>query len=119
MPSWSSQVGLYQQVNDSGPASSLCPWYMVLLARDLNDGTANIGGLSGGAVSYLGNSFVDLHGYGPKLQGILGAAAYCNFSGSTGGDWPSDLWPARATTNVVVGTAPTNSTVDISTVFLN
>ncbi|KIM71917.1 hypothetical protein PILCRDRAFT_82347 [Piloderma croceum F 1598] len=119
MPSWASQVQLYQQVNDSGPASSLCPWYMVLLARDLNDGTANIGGLSGGAVSFLGNSFVDLHGYGPTLQGILGAAAYCNFSGSTGGDWPSDLWPARATTNVVVGTAPTDGTVDISTVFLN
>ena len=42
---------MYQQVNDTGPYSSLGPWYMVLLARDLDDGTANIEGLSGSAVS--------------------------------------------------------------------
>lgn len=119
MPSWSSQVQLYQLVNDTGPYSSLSPWYMVLLARDLDDGSANTGGLSGGAVSYLGNSFVDLHGWGPVLQGILGAAAYCNFSGSTGGDWPNGSWPFPTTRNVVVGTGPKNGTIDLGTVFLN
>ncbi|KIJ97062.1 hypothetical protein K443DRAFT_133926 [Laccaria amethystina LaAM-08-1] len=120
MPSWSSQVQLYQQVNDTGPASSLSPWYMVMLVRDLDDGTANIQRLSGSAVTYLGNSFLDLHGYsGPVLQGVLGAAAYCNFSGSTGGNWPSVTWPARTTTNVVVGKGPYNGVIDISTVFLN
>jgi len=119
MPSWNSQVQLYQQVNDTGPASSLCPWYMVLLARDLHDGTSHIGGLSGSAVSYLGDSFLDLHGLGTVLQGVLGAAAYCNFRGSTGGNWPSSSWPWQATTNVVVGTAPNNGTIDLSTLFLN
>ena len=120
MPSWSSQVQLYQQVNDTGPASSLSPYYMVMLARDLNDGGANMQGLSGSAVTYLGNSFLDLHGYnGPVLQGVLGAAAHCNFSGSTGGNWPSVTWPARTTTNVVVGKGPYNGMIDISTVFLN
>ncbi|TDL16444.1 hypothetical protein BD410DRAFT_795379 [Rickenella mellea] len=119
MPTWSSQVGLYHQVNDSGPASTLSPWYMVLLARDLNDGTSNIQGLSGKAVAYLGNTFVDLHGYGPVVQGILGAAAYCSFTGSTGGDWPSNPWPSQNTTNVIVGTQPANGTTDLSTIFLN
>jgi hypothetical protein len=120
MPSWSSQVQLYQQANDTGPASSLSPYYMVLLARDLDDGTSNIQGLSGSAVTYLGNSFLDLHGYnGPVLQGVLGAAAYCTFSGSTGGSWPSATWPARTTTNVVVGKGPYDGVIDISTVFLN
>lgn len=120
MPTWSSQVQLYQQVNDTGPASSLSPYYMVLLARSLDDGTSNIQGLSGSAVTNLGNSFLDLHGYnGTVLQGVLGAAAYCSFSGSTGGNWPSATWPARTTTNVVVGKGPYNSIIDISTVFLN
>lgn len=119
MPSWGSQVQLYQQVNDTGPNSNLSPWYMVLLARDLVDGTANTVGLSGGAVTYLGPAFVDLHGYGPVLQGILGAAAYCNFSGSTGGNWPSGSWPFRQTKNVVVGTGPKNGTIGLDTVFLN
>jgi hypothetical protein len=119
MPSWSSQIQLYQQVNDSGPASSLCPWYMVLLARDLGDGTSNIEGLAGSAVSHLGESFLDLHGYGPTLQGVLGAAAYCHFNGLTGGGWPNISWPARPTTNVVVGRGPQNGTVDVGTLFLN
>jgi len=120
MPSWSSQVQLYQRVNDTGPASSLSPYYMVLLARDLDDGTSNIQGLSRSAVTHIGNSFLDLHGYnGTVLQGVLGAAAYCTFSGSTGGNWPSATWPARTTTNVVVGKGPYNGIIDISTVFLN
>ena len=120
MPSWSSQVQLYKLINDTGPASNLSPWYIVQLARDLNDGSANMQGLSGSAVTYLGNSFLDLHGYnGPVLQGILGAPAYCTFSGSTGGSWPSATWPARTTTNVVVGKGPYNGVIDISTVFLN
>ncbi|EDR01077.1 uncharacterized protein LACBIDRAFT_333588 [Laccaria bicolor S238N-H82] len=120
MPSWSSQVQLYHQVNETGPVSSLSPWYMVMLARDLDDGGANMQGLSGSAVTYLGNSFLDLHGYSaPVLQGILGAAAYCNFSGSTGGTWPSVTWPAPTTTNVILGKGPYDGDIDISTAFLN
>jgi len=92
---------------------------MVLLARDPNDGTSNIEGLSGEAVKFLGNSFLDLHGYGPVLQSVVGAAAYCTCNGSTGGDWPSNPWPANSTTDVVVGTPPMNETIDLSTVFLN
>ena len=60
MPEWGSLVMLYQQVNDTGPASSLGPWYMVLLARDLDDGGSNIGGLTGSAVTYLGATFLDV-----------------------------------------------------------
>lgn len=119
MPTWYSQVMYYQQVNDSGPASSLSPYYMVLLSRDLNDGTANIQGLAGSAVDYFGAFYLDLHGYGPVIQGVLGAAAYCNFSGSTGGDWPDISWPARNTTNYFVGNGPENGTVGVATLFLN
>jgi hypothetical protein len=86
MPEWGSIVYLYQQVNESGPASSLSPWKVVMLSRDLNDGTANLNGLAPDAVTYLGNSYLDLHGYAaPQLQGVLGAAAWCQFQGSTGG----------------------------------
>src|SRR5271170_1629274 len=113
MPSWGSQVQLYQQLNDSVAYSSLSPWYIVLLARDLVDGTANTLGLSGAAVTYLGPAYVDLHGYGPVLQGVLGAAAYCNFSASTGGGWPSGSFPAPNTTNVIAGTPPHNGTIDL------
>jgi len=65
---------------------------VVALGRDLGDGTANFGGLAPDAVTYLGNSYLDLHGYStPQLQGILGAAAWCQFNGSTGGTWPEEL----------------------------
>jgi hypothetical protein len=116
MPEWGSIVHLYQQVNDSGPASSLSPWIVVMLARDLDDGTANFNGLAPDAVVYLGNSYLDLHGYGPILQGVLGAAAWCQFTGSTGGQWPDVLWPpVNHTSNVVIGTVidgrPTTGTV--------
>lgn len=106
MPTWGSIVHLYQQVNESGPASSLSPWIVVALARDLNDGTANFGGLAPDAVTYLGESHLDLHGYAtPLLQGVLGAAAWCHFNGSTGGTWPEELWPPlNHTSNVVIGT---------------
>jgi hypothetical protein len=106
MPEWGSIVHQYQQVNESSPASSLCPWIVVALGRDLGDGTANFGGLAPDAVTYLGNSYLDLHGYStPKLQGILGAAAWCQFNGSTGGTWPEELWPPlNHTSNVVIGT---------------
>ena len=53
MPEWGAVVHLYQQVNDSGPASSLSPWIIVMLARNLDDGTANFGGLAPDAVTYL------------------------------------------------------------------
>jgi hypothetical protein len=104
MPDWGSVVHLYQQVNESGPASSLCPWIVVMLSRDLNDDTANFGGLAPDAVVYLGASYLDLHGYGPTRQGVLGAAAWCEFQGSTGGQWPDELWPPlNHTSNVVIG----------------
>jgi hypothetical protein len=106
MPAWGSIVHPYQQINESGPVSSLSPWIMVALARDLDDGTANFGGLAPDAVTYLGNTYLDLHSYTtPQLQGILGAAALCQFTGSTGGTWPEELWPPlNHTSNVVIGT---------------
>lgn len=106
MPEWGSIVHLYQQFNGSGPLSSLSPWKVVMLARDLDDGTANFNGLAPDAVTYLGNSYLDLHGYSaPQLQGVLGAAAWCQFQGSTGGQWPDELWPPlNHTSNVVIGT---------------
>ena len=119
MPSWNSQVHLYQQVNDTGPASSLCPWYIVVLSRDLQDGTSNVVGLSLNAVRPLGDYYLDLHGYGPVLQGLLGSAAYCNFSGSTGGTWPNISWPTRASKNVIIGSGPENGTLGMATLFLN
>jgi hypothetical protein len=104
MPQWNGLVHMYQQVNDSGPFSSLSPWVIVMLTRDVNDGTAHFDGLANDAVTDLGASYVDLHGIGPSKQGILGAAAYCEFEGSTGGGWPNDLWPPRGqTTNFVTG----------------
>lgn len=45
MPAWNSVVHLYQQVNETGPYISICPWLVVMIARDLNDGGAHIGGL--------------------------------------------------------------------------
>ena len=119
MPTWSSQIQLYQQVNDTGPASSLAPYYIVLLARDLDDGTSNTNGLAGSAVEYLGNFYLDLHGHGPTVQGVLGAAAYCDFGGSTGGNWPDISWPIRNTTNYFVGPGPVDGRFGVSTLFLN
>jgi hypothetical protein len=119
MPEWGSVVHLYQQVNESVPASSLCPWKVVMLARDLDDGTANFGGLAPDAVTYLGNSYLDLHGYGPIVQGVLGAAAWCQFNGSTGGQWPDEFWPPlNYTTNVVIGTV-VNDRPTMATALLN
>ena len=103
MPAWNSVVHLYQQVNQTGPASSICPWIVVMIARDLDDGGANIGGLSGNAVTYLGNSYLDLHGYGPIVQGVIGAATLCEFEGSTGGTWPDGLWPPHNSSNTILG----------------
>jgi hypothetical protein len=105
MPQWNGLVHMYQQVNDSGPFSSLSPFVIVMLTRDVNDRTAHFDGLADDAVTVLGSSYVDLHGAGPVLQGILGAAAYCEFEGSAGGGgWPNDPWPLRGqTTNFVAG----------------
>jgi hypothetical protein len=50
MPKWGAIVHLYQQVNDSGQQSSLSPWKIVALSRNLDDGTANFGGLAPSAV---------------------------------------------------------------------
>ena len=106
MPQWNGVVHMYQHWNDSGPLSSLSPWTIVMLTRDVNDGTAHFDGLADDAAGFIGNTFVDLHGYAqPELQGILGAAAYCEFEGSAGGGgWPNDVWPPRGqTTNFVAG----------------
>jgi hypothetical protein len=105
MPQWNAVVHIYQQPNDTGPVSSLCPWIAVMVNRDLNDGQADFVGLADDAVTFLGNSYLDLHGYSqPVYQGITGAAAYCVFDGSTGGQWPNELWPPRGhTSNFVIG----------------
>src|SRR5277367_5967760 len=119
MPEWGSVVHLYQQINETGPYSSLSPWIVVMLARDLNDGTANMRGLASDAVTHLGESYLDLHGYGPILQGVLGAAAWCEFRGSTGGQWPDELWPPlNHTSNVVIGTV-INDRPTMGTAMLN
>jgi len=119
MPTWTSQVLLYQQVNDTGPWSHLTSGYLVLLARSLQDGSSNTKGLSGNAVQSLGSFYLDLRGYGAIPQWVIGAAAYCNFSGSAGGGWPDINWPVWNTTNVVVGPGPVNGTYGMSTIFLN
>jgi hypothetical protein len=92
-----------------------------MLSRNLNDGTSNFKGVASDAVTLLGSSYVDLHGYGPILQNILGAAAYCEFVGDVGGEWPdpSTLWPPlNQTTNVVFGPV-LNGRPLLSTVLLN
>jgi len=102
MPQWNPIIHMYQQWNDSGPLSNLSPWILVMLNRDIND----FAGLADDAATYLGNSSVDLHGYPqPVYENITGAAAYCEFDGSTGGQWPDELWPSRGdTSNFVIGT---------------
>jgi len=112
-------VHLYQQANETSALSSLSPWITVMLSRDLEDGSANFAGVAGDAVTYLGNGFVDLHPYGPRVQRILGAAAYCEISGDVGGEWPDILWPPlNHTSNVVFGPV-VNDQPRISTVLLN
>ena len=47
---------------------------------------------------------MNLHGYGPTLQGVLGATAWCEFNASAGGEWPSLSWPSlNRTSNVFFG----------------
>jgi hypothetical protein len=119
MPEWHSVVHMYQQFNETGsPLSSLSPWIVVMLTRDLDDGNADFGGLAPGTTAYLGNSYLDLHGYGPTLQGVRGAAAWCHFNGSTGGQWPTDLWPLLNTSNTVIGSV-IDDRPTLGTVLLN
>jgi hypothetical protein len=105
MPQWSPVVHIYQRPNDTGPVSSLCPWIAVMLNGDPGEGQVNFVGLANNGATFLGNSYLDLHGYPqPVYQGIIGAAAFCVFDGSTGGQWPDDLWPQRGnTSNFVIG----------------
>lgn len=120
MPEWGAIVHLYQQVNDSGQQSSLSPWKIVALSRNLNDGTANFGGLAPSAVTFLGNSYLDLHGYGPVLQGVLGAAALCEFNASTGGQWPDGSWPSLGgTSNIFFGPVTRGDRPTTATALLN
>jgi hypothetical protein len=118
MPEWGSVVHLYQQVNDSGPASSLSPWIVVMLSRNLGDNTANFKGVALDTVTSLGAAWLDLHGYGPVVQNLLGAAALCEFDGSTGGMWPNLLWPSLNSSNTVIGTV-FNDRPTIATTLLN
>jgi hypothetical protein len=105
IPQWSPVVHIYQRPNDTGPVSSLCPWIAVMLNGDPGGGQVDFVGLANNGATFLGNSYLDLHGYPqPVYQGIIGAAAYCVFDGSTGGRWPDDLWPQRGnTSNFVIG----------------
>ena len=89
-----------------------------MLSRNLNDNTANFAGVALDTVTDLGSTYVDLHGYGPVVQGILGAAAYCEFSGTTGGQWQDGLWPPINTTNTVFGTL-VNDRPTAATMLLN
>ncbi|KAN0095245.1 hypothetical protein V8E51_015956 [Hyaloscypha variabilis] len=75
MPDWDSIVHIYQKSTGTGPISDLNPFIAVMLAQR------------------------------PVLQKIVGAAAWCEFNGSTGGQWPDILWPSlNHTSNVVLGT---------------
>jgi hypothetical protein len=86
MPQWSPVVHIYQRPNNTGPVSSLCPWIAVMLNGDPGEGQVDFVGLANNGATFLGNSYLDLHGYPqPVYQGIIGAAAYCVFDGSTGG----------------------------------
>jgi hypothetical protein len=105
MPDWDPVVHLYQQSNGPGPISNLNPFIAVMLAQSQDDGTASLRGLAPDAVTYLGEGYLDLHGQGAVPQRVLGAAAWCEFNGSTGGRWPDVLWPPlNHTSNVVLGT---------------
>lgn len=84
----------------------------------MNDGEANIGGLAGGAVTYLGNSYLDLHGYGPMLRGVIGAAALCEFEGSTGETWQDGLWRPHNSSNTILGEL-VNDQPTLATAMLN
>jgi hypothetical protein len=106
MPEWEAIVKLYKGYNDtSHAASNLAPWVAVYL--EVYGGTSNStsGPLAPDALTYLGVTYVDLWGYGPIQQGIAGAAAWCQFRGSTGGRWPDDErpWPLLNTPNLVLG----------------
>ena len=56
----------------------------------------------------------------PFNKGINGAAALCQFRGSTGGRWPDDErpWPPLDATNLVIGTV-SNGRRTMETVLLN
>jgi hypothetical protein len=120
MPQWSPVVHIYQRHNDTGPVSSLSPWIAVMLNGDPGAGQVGFVGLADDAATYLGNSYLDLHGYSqPVYQSIIGAAAYCVFDGSTGGQWPDELWPQRGdTSNFVIGPLVDNRPT-MGTGFLN
>jgi hypothetical protein len=119
MPGWGSVIYPYQRLNETGPYSNLSPYIVVYLERDLENGVPDIIGLADDAVTYLGVSYLDLKGYPqPMQQRVRGAAAWCNFSGSTGGQWQDGLWPPLNTTNVVIGTV-INDQPTLATAMLN
>jgi hypothetical protein len=121
MPAWNSIVHMYQQFNDSGPLGTLSPWIAVMLSRELDDGSSGTAGVAGDAVTYLGNGVVALHGIGNGtiVQGILGAATYCAFTGDVGGEWPDIFWPPLNDTRNPVFGPVVNDRPAISTVVLN
>lgn len=120
MPEWGAIVHLYQQGNDSGQYSSLSPWIAVGLSRNLDDGGANFGGLASDAMTFLGNSYLDLHGYGPVLQGVLGAATLCKFTAATGGTWQDLTWQSlNDTSNIFFGPVTQDDRPTTATTMLN
>ena len=98
MPQWGSIIHLYPRVNTTGPFSSLGYYEVVMLARDEYDGS-NMRGVSQESITELGSTWLDLRGYGPVEQGLLGAGASCTCSASTGGQWQKGLWPPLNHTN--------------------
>jgi hypothetical protein len=120
MPEWGAIVHLYQQANDNGQDSSLSPWIVVGLSRDLGDGGSNFGGLAPDATTFLGNSYLDLHGYGPVLQGVLGAATLCKFTAATGGTWQDLTWQSlNDTSNIFFGPVTQDDRPTTATAMLN
>jgi hypothetical protein len=120
MPEWEPIVRLYKQYNDtSHAASNLAPWVVLFLGVG-GPSNSTSGPLAPDTLTYLGVSYVDLWGYGPIPLQISGAAAFCQFRGSTGGRWPDDErpWPLLNTSNLVLGTMVDGSPT-MGTVLLN
>ena len=74
---WHPIVHLYQQYNQTNEtASRLSPWIVVMLARDTDGGSSGLGGVAADSATYLGNSYLDLYGYGPILHVLMDACCF-------------------------------------------
>ncbi|KAF8853891.1 hypothetical protein BDZ45DRAFT_729167 [Acephala macrosclerotiorum] len=118
MPQWGSIIQLFPRVNETGPFSSLGYYDVVMLARDEYDGS-NMRGVSAESITELGSTWLDLKGYGPVKQGLLGAGANCTFRAETGGQWQQGFWPPLNHTNNTIWGEVVNDRPTLATAMLN